>query len=106
MWHNPTLIPIQLIFFVSFSPSIRTVVYLIKVKNINVLCVFFTAHGPDKVGAHGPDKVGVGRGEARSRVGHGTTGERSDNLPHVRLTSARVSFTTMHSTARQKKRGA
>ena len=33
-------------------------VCLIKVKNINVLCVFFTAHGPDN--------VGVGRGEARS----------------------------------------
>ena len=36
-------------FFVSFSPSIRTVVCLIKVKNINVLCVFFTAHGPDSL---------------------------------------------------------
>ena len=59
-------IPIHLIFFVSFSPSIRTVVCLIKVKNINVLCVFFTAHGPDN--------AGVGQGGRGSRSAYRARG--------------------------------
>ena len=47
--HNRTRIPIALIFFVTFSPFISTVVCSIRFKKINVLCVFFTAYGPDKV---------------------------------------------------------